>query len=192
MGIAVAEASSLGGCWTGIRLLGLADADDWRVYGCEVMQVDDKTFIVNSLPALTVFTKLANDLMAEHKWLTFTWRIGENRSLDQNALLHVWLTLYAAHLLGKDRKQVTEAELEGMKRIAKKKFYTQFGYPWMLFKPINPFTKQEGQTQYRSSKEYKTGEMYQLLTWLQITAANDGCLLESTGELQKLQRKNEA
>ena len=103
----------------------------------------------------------------------------------------MWLTLYAAHLLDKDRKQITEAELEGMKRIAKKKFYTQFGYAWMLFKPINPFTKEEGKPQYRSSSEYLTGEMFQLLTWLQITAANDGCILESTGEFSKLQKKNE-
>ena len=113
------------------------------------------------------------------------------RSLDQNALFHVWLTLYAGHILKKDRKLVSKAELEGMKRIVKKKFYQQFGYPWMLIKPINPFTLEEGKTDYASSSDYKTGEMFQLLTWLQMQAANDGLVLESTGEFSKLQKKNE-
>ncbi len=156
------------------------------------MQIDDKTYIVNSLPSMVAFKVFIENAWMEHKWLTFTWRIGEDRSLDQNALFHVWLTLYAAHLLNKDRKQVSRAELEGMKRIVKKKFYQQFGYPWMLIKPINPFTLEEGKTDYASSSDYKTGEMFQLLTWLQMQAANDGLVLESTGEFSKLQKKNEA
>jgi hypothetical protein len=153
------------------------------------MQVDDKTFVVNSLPSLIAFIATAKKLYEEVKYVTFTWRIGEDRSLDQNALLHVWLTIYAAHLLNKDRKKVSEEELEGMKRISKKKFYCQYGYSWVLIRPINPFTGEEGKVQYRSSKEYKQGEMFIFLSWLQMTAAENGCVLESHGEYKKLQRE---
>lgn len=154
------------------------------------MQIDENTYVVNSFPSAVAFAQFVQAMWQEKRWLTFTWRIGEDRSLDQNALFHVWLSIYAGHILKKDRKQVSKAEREGMKRIAKKKFYAQFGYPWMLIKPINPFTLEEGRPQYSSSSDYKTGEMFQMLTWLQMQAANDGCVLESLGEFQKLQRKN--
>lgn len=152
------------------------------------MQIDDKTFLVNSPVSVLAFVNFIQQLFREHKYLTFTWRIGQDRSLDQNSLLHVWLTEYAAHLLNKSKKAVTEAELEGIKKVAKKRYYTETGAPWMVIKPIDPWTGEEGALQLRSSKEYTRGEMFIFLTWLQNTAAGDGLVLESRGEYAKLQR----
>ena len=153
------------------------------------MQVDDKTFLVNSAPALIAFCKVIEQLFSAHKFVTFTWRIGADRSLDQNALLHVWLTEYAAHLLGKHRKQITEAELEGIKKIAKRRYYAETGAEWMVVKPVDPWTGEEGAPVLRSSKHYTRGEMFLFLSWLQLTAANDGLVLESLGQYAKLQRE---
>lgn len=153
------------------------------------MQIDEKTFVVNSLPSLAAFWSFIQSMLHEHKYVTFTWRIGEDRSLDQNALFHVWCTEMVAFYLRKDKRAVTEPELEGMKRKAKKLYYQETGYPWLVMRPIDPQTGKEGQLMFRSSKNYLRGEMFQFLTWLQMVAANDGLVLESRGEFTKLQRK---
>lgn len=156
------------------------------------MRIDEQTFVVNSLPSLAAFWKLINEVFSQHKYATFTWRIGADRSLDQNALFHVWLSEMVAHYCRKDRREVTEAELEGMKKKAKKLYYNETGNSWMVIKPIDPKTGQLGQLQFRSSKKYSVGEMFLFLTWLQMTAANDGIVLESKGQFNKLQREQQA
>lgn len=153
------------------------------------MQVDEKTFVVNSVVALAACIQWITRMFKEHKFVTFVMRIGADRSLDQNALFHVWLTEYVAHLLNKSKKQVTEGELEGIKRTAKRRYYADTGFSWLLVIPIDPWTGEEGRPILRSSKEYKRGEMYLFLSWLQNTAANDGLVLESRGEYAKLQRE---
>lgn len=153
------------------------------------MQIDDKHFLVNSPISVAAFSRFVADLFAQKKYITFSWRIGEDRSLDQNALLHVWLTLYAAHLLEIDRRNVTEQILEGIKKTAKLRYYTETGAEWMVIRPLNPWTGEEGNPVLRSSKRYTRGEMFLFLTWLQMTAASDGLVLESRGEYAKLQRE---
>ena len=148
-----------------------------------------ETFTVNSATGAVAFYRFVQALFAEHKYLTFSWRIGEKRSLDQNALLHVWLTEYAAHLLGKDRKSVTRGELEGMKRHAKRMYYLETGFPWLVHEVVNPAKPTERKRDFTSSKTWKRGEMYLFLTWLQMKAATDGLILESRGEYAELQRK---
>jgi hypothetical protein len=153
------------------------------------MQIDKNTFMVNSLYSLAAFSKTVSDLFAEHKFVTFTWRIGEDRSLDQNSLFHVWLTEYAAHLGGIHKKAVTPGMIEFLKRKCKKAYYNHSGQSFMLTKLVDPLTGEEGETIYASSKDYKRGEMFLFLTWLQNHAAEDGCILESRGEYMKLQRE---
>ena len=155
------------------------------------MQLDEKTFLVNSPVSLAAFLSFVAKLFAEKKYLTFSWRIGEDRSLVQNSLLHVWLTIYAAYLLQKDRRSVTEAELEGIKKTAKRRFYAETGAAWMVIHPIDPFTGEILQPVLRSSKNYTREEMFHFLTWLQMTAAEDGLVLESRGQYAKLQREHE-
>ena len=153
------------------------------------MQLDEKNFLVNSTVSLSAFKSFSESLFQQHKWVTFSWRIGRSRTLDQNALFHVWLTEYAAHLLRKDKRDVTEAELEGMKLASKQRYYNETGADWMLFIPINPLTGAEYSKSFRSSRGYARGEMFQLLTRMQMWAAEDGLVLESKGEFQKLQEK---
>jgi hypothetical protein len=155
------------------------------------MQIDEKTFLVNSPVALAAFVSFVAKLFAEKKYITFTWRIGIERSLDQNSLLHVWLTEYAAHLAGISKKQVTRPMIEHTKRLAKESFYRLYGYEWMVDCEIDPRTGETGKPFWTSSADYKTGEMFQFLTWLQMHAANDGCVLESRGQYSKLQREHE-
>jgi len=59
----------------------------------------------------------------------------------------------------------------------------------MLTKLQDPETKDEGDVIFRSSKDYKVGEMFLFLTWLQNFAAEDGIVLESRGQYQKLQKE---
>ncbi len=156
------------------------------------MQIDDKTWVVDSLMAFKAFCAWVWEQWQEHKYLTFAMRIGKDRSLDQNALLHVWLTLYAAHLLHTDRRHVSEPVLEGIKSKAKRKYYADTGAEWMLIAPVDPWTGTEEKRVLRSTANYKTGEMFLFLTWLQNTAANDGLVLESKGQYAKLQREQAA
>ena len=149
--------------------------------------------VINSTASLLVHINNAKALFAEHKYITYSPpRIGPDRSIDQNSLLHLWLTEYAGHLLEKPKKQVTKGEVAGMKRTVKARF-TQ-SHPdckeWMVIDIICPFT---GRTKkdYASSRDYKRGEMFVFLTWLQMMGANDGVILESKGKFAKDQRESE-
>jgi hypothetical protein len=153
------------------------------------MQIDEKTFLVNSPMAWAAFAKWALGLFTEWKYVTFTVRLGADRSLDQNALLHVWITEYAAHLAEIHTKKVTAAMIEFLKRKLKRAYYLESGAQWVVERLVDPQSKEEGGLYFRSSADYKVGEMFLFLTWFQMHAANDGCILESRGQYAKLQRE---
>ena len=128
-------------------------------------------------------------LRAEHGYITFgAPRIGRDASLDQKALLNIWIREYAAHLLEKTPKQVTKGEHYGMKRHIKKGFNARHSNNFMVHDVINPFTK-ETKRDYTSTKDWKVGEAFMVMEWLQLFAANDGLILESLGQYEKLKRK---
>ena len=152
-----------------------------------------ESFTINSLASRQAFNKYVDDLYREHKFITFLApRIGADRSLDQNALLHVWLPEYVAFTLKIHRKEVSKGLVQGMKELVKKRFAARFpdSYKWMVYEVIDPFTQEVIRTDYTSSKTWKSGEMFQVLAWFQMTAAEDGCILESKGNFAKLQRKS--
>ena len=154
--------------------------------------IQGESWVVNSEHTKTAYKAHVDKLFEEHRYLTFPKpRIGQDRSLDQNSLFHVWATEYVAHLLKKNKRMVTKAELAGMKRTIKAHYYRESGAEWMVHKIKNFFSGEE-KTDYRSSSDYKRGEMFDLLTWLQIKAAGDGLVLESKGEYAKLQREQHA
>lgn len=156
------------------------------------MQVDEKTFVVDSLISLTAFCSFVKTLFGKGLYITFTWRIGADRSLDQNALFHVWLAEWAAHIAKLPRKEVPKQMVEFMKRKVKQRYYRETGYAWMLDKLVDPKTGEETGIHYASSFDYKVGEMYCLLCWMQMTAAEEnGLVLESRGEFAKRQREHE-
>ena len=138
------------------------------------------------------FNKWVDDLQREHGYITFSEpRIGADRSLDQNALLHVWLPEYVAFTLNIHKKEVSKGLVQGMKEMVKREYTARHpdSFSWMVYDVINPITKETRQD-YTSSKTWKSGEMFQVLTWFQMTAAEDGLILESKGNFAKLQRKS--
>lgn len=149
-----------------------------------------ESWSINSAHSLMAFNKIVEGLYKEHKYITFSApRIGRDRSLDQNALFHVWVTEYVAYRLQIHKKEATKGLIEGMKQIIKKRFTATHpqAYEWMVFEVVNPFngkTKKE----YTSSSDWKKGEMFLVLTWFQMVAAEDGLILESKGQFEKLQR----
>lgn len=145
---------------------------------------------MNSESSFTAGVAHLRKLYDEHKWVTIKWRIGKDRSLDQNALFHVWCTEWIAHKLGKHPKAVLKNELAGMKRTVKKIFL--LAYPeakdWMTHE-ITDYAENKTKKDYTSSADWKTGEMFTVLTFMQLEAANQGIILESKGEFAKNQRE---
>lgn len=148
-----------------------------------------EVWTVNSEHTKESYKQHVDTLFAEHKYLTFPKpRIGPDRSLDQNALLHVWLTEFAAHLTKCHKSEITPGMLEGIKRSMKGMYHqeTQLGH--MTHKVVCPLTGRE-KTDFTSSRSWKRGEMFDFLNWLQAFAAQQGCILESKGEHAKLTRE---
>ena len=147
-----------------------------------------EAWTVNDERKKAAYIAHVNELFAEHKYLTFPApRIGADRSLDQNALFHVWLTEFCCHLARCHKSQVTEGMLEGIKLTMKGLFYRETDFSWMLLSVECPLT---GNTKrgFTSSKTWRRGEMFLFLDWLQNFAATKGCILESKGEFAKLKR----
>jgi hypothetical protein len=148
-----------------------------------------EAFTVNSEGTYKSFCEYVHRLWVEHKYLTFAKpRLGVDRSLSQNALMHLWLTELAAHLSGCHPKLVSEGMIEGIKRTTKGWFYRDTQSEWMLHAIRCPLTKRE-KKDFTSSAKWKQGEMFEFLTWLQALAAQHGCLLESKGEFLALNQK---
>lgn len=149
-----------------------------------------ESWTVNSEHSRKAYHKHVDDIYEEHKYATFPApRIGADRSLDQNALFHVWCTEYISFRLSIHKKEVSKGLLAGMKLIVKKRFTAAHpdSIGWMVFDIVNPFN-QKSKKDYTSSKDWKRGEMFMVLTWLQNVAAEDGLILESRGEFDKLTR----
>ena len=147
-----------------------------------------QAWTTNSASTLKAYIANVHALFDEHKYLTFPApRIGADRSMGQNALFHVFLTEYVAHILRKDKRDVTKGELEGMKRATKGRYYTYSHDGFMIHTITDPISKRS-KRDYTSSSDWKRGEMFAVLEWLQLQAANDGLIVESRGEFNKLQR----
>jgi hypothetical protein len=145
---------------------------------------------VNSEQTKRAYHEQIDRWWAEHKYMTFPPpRLGEDRSIDQNSLFHVWLTEFAAYLTPCHKKEVTKGMLEGIKTSVKGLFYRENPYEWMVHRVFCPLSKREKKG-YTSSKSWLVGEMFLVLTWFQIFAAQQGCILESKGEFAKNQRES--
>lgn len=149
--------------------------------------------IVNSEHTWKCWVKDARAYYDKYKYVTFVPpRIGPLRSLDQNALFHVWATEVAAHAMRKDKKCVSHGELDGCKRALKRKFWLETKHKWMIYEIIDPLTG-ESKKDLSSSTRWSRGEMFEFLTWLQAYAATDlSLILESQGEFLRRQQQNES
>jgi hypothetical protein len=151
-----------------------------------------ESWVINSDHSEAAFIANVKKLRAEHKYITYSApRIGADRSIDQNALFHVWATEYAAFLLKKSKKEVSSGELDGMKRIIKREYCRAHPNHFMVHEIVNPRTG-ETKKDYTSSANWKSGEMFMVLEWMQMQAAHDGLILESIGQYAKFQREQNA
>ena len=132
--------------------------------------------------------KLIDEWVASKEAFGVSIKGLSERSLSQNALLHVWLRQYAGHLLKKDSKKVSEKEIEHMKLTAKRRCYAQNRYEWLIKHNLDLITG-ESSKGLTSSKKWARGEMFQFMEWLQMFGADDGLILESKGEFEKLQQE---
>jgi hypothetical protein len=151
---------------------------------------------INSEPSKTVAFQQLEQLYAEHKYVTIEYRLGQDRSLDQNALMHVWIGEIIECCTGRTRKSYPKNEweelMDGTKRMLKAKCYNQNpDYRWLVHKIKDAQTGKE-RVDYRSSVNYLQGEMFMFLTWIQCMASFDGIVLESKGEYAKLARESNA
>ena len=148
----------------------------------------DWPITVNSAASRVAYHKIVDALIDEHRYVTFPKpRIGPDRSLDQNALFHCWLTECAAYYLSKHAKEVTENDIESMKITVKRHYYAATGAAFMV-EEVQDIWRGKSKQAMTSSKRWSRGEMFDVLTWLQYRAANDELILESKGEYAKLQR----
>ena len=148
-------------------------------------------FTVNSEQTKQFYFDFVNKQFEKHKYLTFPApRIGKDRSLDQNSLFHAWLTEWIAYKLNKDKRMVTKPELAGIKRTMKKLAYIHLRADFLIHE-IKDYSTGETKKDYTSSKDWKRGEMCQVLELMQNIAAEDGLILESKGEFKRLQDESE-
>lgn len=148
-----------------------------------------EAWTVNSKETLKMYCDNVVKQFELHRYLTFPApRIGIDRSLDQNALFHVWLTEFCAHLVNCNKKQVTKQMIEGAKRTIKKGYWTETQESFMIHVIYCPIT-QQSKKDFTSSSDWKTGEMFNVLNWFQLFAATRGCILESKGEHSRLTRE---
>ena len=150
-----------------------------------------ESWTVNSTTTLEGYIGQVRRWFDEHKYLTFNKpRIGIDRSIDQNSLFHLWCSMWIAYRLGKDYRSVTKAELAGIKRTVKKLYLISNpdSAAWMIHE-ITDYSTGNKKKDYTSSSDWKTGEMFLVLNWMQLAAANDGLILESKGEHAKLTRQ---
>ncbi len=145
---------------------------------------------VNSDLTLEAFISNARKLYAEHKYLTWAMpRIGADRSMGQNALLHTWITQIVAEKLNISIKDAAKMKgsIEGTKSDLKGMFYRHTGYSWMVHSVKGELSGRE-KIAYTSSADWGKGEAFEFLTWMQLAAAGIGVILESKGQFNKLQR----
>jgi len=64
------------------------------------------TMYVNSEPLLSKLIGDLSELWREHKYLRVTIKTGKDRSLDQNAILHAWITQIANELREQTAAQI--------------------------------------------------------------------------------------
>ena len=138
---------------------------------------------------LEKFIERTRELFAEHKIITYGKpELGRGRSLDQNALFQVWSRELASRVFNVNPNFVDEGQHEGMKRWLKRQFYLDTSSEWMIGTMINPDTG-EVKKDFRSTKKYTKGNMFFFMEWVQAYGAMKGVVLESKGEYQMLQEK---
>jgi len=142
----------------------------------------NRNWICNSTARLDACIDDIRKMWSADHYLQITAKSGKTRSLDQNALLHIWCRELVAHISGIDEREVTDAQIQDMKTALKNGFYRDTGSSYVLRISEDALTGKTAKT-LQSTREYSREQMGQLLDWVQALALVDfGLLLESLGE----------
>lgn len=112
------------------------------------------------------------------------------RSLDQNALFHVWCRDVAAYFYNIPAKKVDgDIELEAIKISLKRQCYNETGWSFILVTKVDALTGEEAEV-LQTTRKYGKGEMFDFMNWVQVYVSNEprfgNMILKSTGEYQML------
>lgn len=146
-----------------------------------------KQWIVNSERTRDLFIDEVIRRFDEDKYTIYEYKDGTNRTLSQNALFHIWLTEYAAHICKIDKKDVCKDILNAIKKKVKQTFYQETGQAFIVKQNVYPWAPEK--LVLTSSAKWASGEMHMVMDWLQAKAAEKGLILESKGEYQQLKEK---
>lgn len=142
---------------------------------------------------ITDFIAFFRDTIAKKKHFQVTVKEFNKRSLDQNALFHVWVGQYFefitnVKLSDLNTKQKSKA-IVSTKRGLKRACYADTHWKFLLTKLKDPFTGKED-IEAESTTNYDVGEMYQFMEWVQNKAAQDGLILEALGQFKELKKES--
>jgi len=149
-----------------------------------------KQFIANSLQTLENAIRDIRAQYGDGAYLIIDCKEGKQATMPQKALLHIWLRTYAAHLLRKPERDVSKIDMLAMKRSAKTKFYNQTHETFMVEEITDPFHPDKQRKELTSIADWSQADCYMFMTWLQTLAMDDGLILESTGEHQRLAQES--
>ena len=146
-----------------------------------------REFIINTdnQDSVDDFVSYLDETLQGGGLLKVTVKQVKDRSLSQNALLHIWFREYAAMRLNKPLKKITQDDTDSIKLLVKQACYGDMKYDWLCQRITNIDT---GVSAFvlRSTSRYDKGEMFMFMEWFQAFAAQKGLLLESVGEFGRL------
>lgn len=145
-------------------------------------------FTVNSARSLAEAHKLLDQHFKECGYTKYQFKHDTPATLPMNALLHVWLTEFAAYLIKCKVEEIDEGAIEDIKRTMKRACYHETGQPWLIYRMTCPLTG-SSKVDVTSSAKWSKGEKCFFLDFLQSYAAKKGLILESKGEYKKLKEK---
>lgn len=148
-------------------------------------KTNGRQFIVCSARTAEEMKRKVDQLFSEMKYVVFSWKSGDTSTTLQKALIHIWLLKWAAFALSKVEDDVTKAEVEGMKRSVKSRYYHETGAAWMVEEIFDPLAPKKRRTEYTSIADWSPGECFMVMEWMQLKAAEQGLILEAEGEFER-------
>jgi len=149
-----------------------------------------REFIINPANQDTVddFVSYLDETLQGGGLFKVTIKQVKDRSLSQNALLHIWFREYAAMRLNKPLKKITQDDTDSIKLLVKQACYGDMKYDGLCQRVTNIDT---GVSAFvlRSTSRYDKGKMFMFMEWFQAFAAQKGLILESMGELGRLKEE---
>ena len=139
---------------------------------------------------LNQFIEFHRFLKAEYrngKYIYVSYKTAKQRSLDQNALFHVWCREFSAHHASCKLRDVTEDMMTDTKYTFKKLYYQHTGNPELIKKNEDIFTGEKKSVP-QSTKIYSVGTMFDFMEFVQNLASTKDLMLESSGQYLELKK----